>query len=117
MFYLYKKPTQRSEYGKSSITEVNEVVIPQEKFEKVDTKAVSAEPRAIGSQGSSCFTHITEINYEEHLKNLELMCKADRSFMARVRSFCEEHKEDNFPNVVESLQHPEPASQYEERSE
>lgn len=103
MFYLYKKPTQRSEYGKSSITEVNEVVIPEreEKNEKVDT---------IGS-------HITEINYEEHLKNLELMCKADRSFMARVRSFCEEYKEDNFPNVVESLQHPEPASQYEERSE
>lgn len=106
MFYLYKKP-QRSEYGKSSITEVNEVVIPQEKID------------VIGSQGSAetAFAHITEINYEEHLKNLELMCKADRSFMARVRSFCEEYKEDNFPNVVESLQHPEPASQHEERSE
>lgn len=124
MSYLYKKPTKRSveenqrfstnEYGKSSITEaerdtangrfeVNEVVIPEEKVEKVDV---------IGLQGSA---HITEISYEEHLKNLELMCKADRSFMARVRSFCEEHSEDNFPNVSESTS--KSTSEYREECE
>lgn len=105
MSYLYKKPTKRSEYGKASISpfiEVNEIVIPQEKVEKVDV---------IGS------SHITEISYEEHLKNLELMCKMDREFMKRVRLFCEENKEQNFPDVEQPLQHPEPASQHEEGSE
>jgi hypothetical protein len=88
MSYLYKKPTKRSSYGKASIDEVievNEVIIP-EILEKVDV---------IGS-------HITEISYEEHLKNLELMCKKDREFMKRVRLFCEENKEENFPHVSES---------------
>lgn len=109
MSYLYKKPTKRSEYGKASISpfieaklpmvEVNEVVIPQEKIDVI---------------GSS---HITEISYEEHLKNLELMCKMDREFMKRVRLFCEENKEQNFPDVEQPLQHPEPASQHEEGSE
>ena len=58
----------------------------------------------------------TEISYEEHLKNLELMCKTDREFMKRVRLFCDENKEENFPNVEQPLQHPEPASQHEEGS-
>lgn len=118
MSYLYKKPTKRNEYpkgesmrspyGKASIeplvnakpvsAEPCEVVIPQEKID------------VIGS-------HITEISYEEHLKNLELMCKTDREFMKRVRLFCEENKEQNFPDVEQPLQHPEPASQHEEGSE
>ncbi len=34
----------------------------------------------------------TEITYEEHMKNLEFMCKTDREFMTRLRSFCEENK-------------------------
>jgi len=105
MSYLYKKPTKRSEYGKASIeaelplVEVNEIVIPQEKVEKVDV---------IGS------SHITEISYEEHLKNLELMCKTDREFMKRVRLFCEENKEENFPDVTNAN---ESSSKHEEGSE
>jgi hypothetical protein len=35
---------------------------------------------------------ITEITFEEHMKNLEFMCKKDREFMTRLRSFCEENK-------------------------
>ena len=35
---------------------------------------------------------IKEITYEEHMKNLEFMCKTDREFMTRLRSFCEENK-------------------------
>jgi hypothetical protein len=35
---------------------------------------------------------MTEITYEEHMKNLEFMCKTDREFMTRLRSFCEENK-------------------------
>jgi hypothetical protein len=102
MSYLYKKPTKRSDYGKASIDEVievNEVVIPEEKVEKVDV---------IGS-------HITEISYEEHLKNLEMMCKKDREFMKRVRLFCEENKEDNFPHVSESAD--ESTSEHRDESE
>ena len=79
MSYLYKKPVP-----KPIPAPVNEIVVPSIP-EKVDI---------IGN--------ITEISYEEHLKNLELMCKKDREFMKRVRFFCEENKEDNFPNVSES---------------
>lgn len=80
MSYLYKKPAP-----KPIPAPVNEIIVP-EILEKVDI---------IGS-------HITEITYEEHLKNLEMMCKADRAFMKRVREFCEEHREENFPHVTES---------------
>ena len=61
MSYLYKKPTT--------------TVFEEESKEKVNV---------IGS-------NITEISYEEHLKNLKFMCKTDREFMKRVRSFCEEN--------------------------
>lgn len=46
--------------------------------------------------------HIKVINHSEHLQNLEMMCKADRAFMKRVKEFCEEHKEENFPNVPDT---------------
>ena len=82
MSYLYKKPAP-----KPIPAPVNEIIVP-EILEKVDI---------IGS-------HITEITYEEHLKNLEMMCKKDREFMKRVREFCEDHKEENFPNVPDTSQ-------------
>jgi hypothetical protein len=128
MSYLYKKPTKRSEYpkgesltslyGKASIDEVievNEVVIPErEHFVKVRVPTLWEEKvEKVDVIGS----HITEISYEEHLKNLELMCKMDREFMKRVRLFCEENKEQNFPDVEQPIQHPKPASQHEEGSE
>lgn len=78
MSYLYKKPVPKPVPAP--------VVIVPSIPEKVDV---------IGS-------HITEITYEEHLKNLEMMCKADRAFMKRVREFCEDHKEENFPNVPDT---------------
>jgi len=85
MSYLYKKPVP-----KPIPAPVNEIVVPSIP-EKVDV---------IGSsQSSASLGHITEITYEEHLKNLEMMCKKDREFMKRVRFFCEEHKDDNFPDV------------------
>lgn len=93
MSYLYKKPAPKPIPATNEIA-VNEIIVP-EIPEKVDAKAVSAEPWVIGSV-------ITEITYEEHLKNLEMMCKADRAFMKRVREFCDEHKEENFPHVPES---------------
>lgn len=77
MSYLYKKPTPKP------IPATNEIVMPSIP-EKVETTS-----------------HITEITYEEHLKNIEMMCKADRAFMKRVREFCEEHREENFPNVTQ----------------
>jgi len=77
MSYLYKKPVF------NTIPATNEIIMPSI-LEKVETTS-----------------HITEITYEEHLKNLEMMCKADRAFMKRVREFCDEHKEDNFPNVTQ----------------
>ena len=72
MSYLYKKPTitLKSSHPAECFT-----VFEEESNEKVNV---------IGS-------NITEISYEEHLKNLEFMCKTDREFMKRVRSFCEEN--------------------------
>ena len=72
MSYLYKKPTitLKSSHPAECFT-----VFEEESKEKVNV---------IGS-------NITEISYEEHLKNLEFMCKTDREFMKRVRSFCEEN--------------------------
>ena len=90
MSYLYKKPTP-----KPIPAPVNEIIVP-EILEKVDI---------IGSvipKGEAPPSLYTEITYEEHLKNLEMMCKADRAFMKRVREFCEEHREENFPYVTES---------------
>lgn len=83
MSYLYKKP----------IPAINEIIVP-EIPEKVDIPYI----RSV----------ITEITYEEHLKNLELMCKADLAFMKRVKEFCDDHKEENFPHVS---QLPESASE------
>jgi hypothetical protein len=93
MSYLYKKPAP-----KSIPAPVNEIVVPVIP-EKVDI---------IGN--------ITEISYEEHLKNLELMCKKDREFMKRVRLFCEENKEEAF-NVVKPLSDKEPTSEHQGGSE
>jgi hypothetical protein len=72
MSYLYKKPTitLKSSHPAECFT-----VFEEEANEKVNV---------IGS-------NITEISYEEHLKNLEFMCKTDREFMARLRSFCEDN--------------------------
>jgi hypothetical protein len=94
MSYLYKKPVP-----KNIPAPTNEIIVP-EIPEKVDV---------IGS-------HITEITYEEHLKNLEMMCKKDREFMKRVRFFCEENKEEAF-NVVKPLSDKEPTSEHEGGSE
>jgi len=97
MSYLYKKPVP-----KNIPAPTNEIIVP-EIPDKVDI---------IG--------HITEITYEEHLKNLELMCKKDREFMKRVRLFCEENKEDNFPNVAcyaKPLSDKEPTSEHQGESE
>lgn len=94
MSYLYKKPTPKPIPATNEIA-VNEIIVP-EILEKVDIPEGEVLPNPyIGS-------HITEITYEEHLKNLEMMCKADRAFMKRVREFCEEHREENFPHVTES---------------
>ena len=112
MSYLYKKPTKRSEYGKASISpviEVNEIVIPHEKVEKVDVIGSSHIPK-----GEALPSLYTEISYDEHLKNLELMCKTDREFMKRVRLFCEENKEQNFPDVTDAN---ESSSKHKEESE
>jgi hypothetical protein len=92
MSYLYKKPAP-----KLIPAPVNEIIVP-EIPEKVDV---------IGS------SHITEITYEEHLKNLEMMCKKDREFMKRVREFCDDHKEENFPNVVQPISDKESSSEHE----
>jgi hypothetical protein len=95
MSYLYKKPVP-----KNIPAPVNEIVVPSIP-EKVDV---------IGS------SHITEITYEEHLKNLEMMCKKDREFMKRVRFFCEENKEEAF-NVVKPVSDKESSSEHEGGSE
>jgi hypothetical protein len=97
MSYLYKKPVPKP------IPVFNEIIVP-EIPEKVDI--VSSE-------------HITEISYEEHLKNLELMCKKDREFMKRVRFFCEENKEEafNVASYAKSVSDKEPASEHEGESE
>lgn len=58
--------------------------------------------------------HIKVINHSEHLQNLEMMCKADRAFMKRVKEFCEEHKEENFPNVPDASESP---SEHRDESE
>ncbi len=90
MSYLYKKPVF------NTIPATNEIVIPTipEKINIVDYPT--------GLNGTYC----KEITYEEHLKNLEMMCKADRAFMKRVKEFCEEHKEENFPNVPDASESP-----------
>lgn len=93
MSYLYKKPVPKN------IPVFNEIVMPSIP-EKVDIPEGEVLPNPyIGS-------HITEITYEEHLKNLEMMCKKDREFMKRVREFCDDHKEENFPNVPDTSESP-----------
>jgi phage host-nuclease inhibitor protein Gam len=111
MSYLYKKPTKRSSYGKASIEEVKEVVNPERESVRVPTlwEEKVDVPTPLDS-------HITEISYEEYLKNLELMCKADRTFMKRVKEFCDDNKEEAF-NVVKPVSDKESSSEYEERSE
>jgi hypothetical protein len=101
MSYLYKKPVP-----KPAPAPVNEIVTPTipEKIEIVDYPT--------GLNGAYC----KEITYEEHLKNLELMCKADRAFMKRVREFCDDHKEEAF-NVVKPLPDQESPSEHAERGE
>jgi hypothetical protein len=94
MSYLYKKPVP-----KPIPAPINEIIVP-EILEKVDI---------IGS-------HITEITYEEHLKNLEMMCKKDREFMKRVQQFCDDHKEEAF-NVVQPVSDKESSSEHEGGSE
>jgi hypothetical protein len=68
------------------------------------------------SKTSPDSTHCKEITYEEHLKNLELMCKADRAFMMRVKEFCEENSEEAF-NVVKPIPDQESSSEHAEGSE
>lgn len=102
MSYLYKKPAP-----KPIPAPINEIIVP-EILEKVDIPEGEVLPNPyIGS-------HITEITYEEHLKNLEMMCKKDREFMKRVREFCEDHKEENFPNVPDTS---ESAREHRDESE
>lgn len=103
MSYLYKP----------SVPAINEIVTPTEPSAIV----TPAQPSAIvdypmGLNGTYC----KEITYEEHLKNLELMCKADLAFMKRVREFCDDHKEEAF-DVVKSLPDQESPSQHPERGE
>jgi hypothetical protein len=45
--------------------------------------------------------HITFMSYEEYLKDIESMCKQDRMFMERVRSFCYEPVEEDEKNELE----------------
>lgn len=82
MSYLYTKPTITLKSSHPAVQSRSDpackecfTVLEEESKEKVNV---------IGS-------NITEISYEEHLKNLEFMCKTDREFMKRVRSFCEEN--------------------------
>jgi hypothetical protein len=82
-----------------------------EKSEKEDPSGIVDYP--IGLNGTYC----KEITYEEHLKNLELMCKADRAFMKRVKEFCDDHKEENFPHVEQPLPDQESTSEHSERGE
>lgn len=101
MSYLYKKPVP-----KPVPAPVNEIVTP------TIPKKIDIVDYPTGLNGTYC----KEITYEEHLKNLELMCKADRAFMKRVKEFCEEHKEEAF-DVVKSLPDQESPSQHPERGE
>jgi|688.fasta_scaffold525099_4 hypothetical protein len=118
MSYLYKTPIAEPvpQSAKPSGADplkggipapVNEIVTPAipEKINIVDYP--------IGLNGTYC----KEITYEEHLKNLELMCKADRAFMMRVREFCDDHKEENYPHVEQPIPDQESSSEHAEGSE
>jgi len=90
----------------------NEIVTPviPETSEKEDPSDIVDYPTGLNG------TYCKEITYDEHLNNLELMCKADRAFMKRVREFCEENAEEAF-NVVKPLPDQESTSEHAERGE
>ena len=118
MYHLYRKPNKEYGKGKQNVsTKVDmieaKVLEPKElepkelepKVALLEPKVALLEPKVAlleperESQSSTSLGHITEIDYDEHLKNLELMCFADREFMKRVRFFCDQHKEDQFDVV------------------
>lgn len=112
MSYLYKNPVP-----KPIPAPVNEIVTPTEReSERVPTIWVPEKIDVVDYPTGLNGTYCKEITYEEHLKNLELMCKADRAFMKRVKEFCDDNKEEAF-NVVKPLPDQESPSEHTERGE
>ena len=120
MYHLYRKPNK--EYGKGKQNVSTKVDMIEPKVALLEAKVALLEPEVallepevalLEPEVAVIGSDITEIDYDEHLKNLELMCFADREFMKRVRFFCDQHKEDQF-DVVKPVSDKESSSKHHE---
>ena len=113
MYHLYRKPNK--EYGKGKQNVIPKVDMIEPKVALLEPEVALLEPEValLEPEVAVIGSHITEIDYDEHLKNLELMCFADREFMKRVRFFCDQHKEEQF-DVVKPVSDKESSSKHHE---
>lgn len=95
MAHLYAKNL------KTSTAIKNEFVEPATMITKIDIPVNPVNEIIDPSVTTPKANHITFMSYEEYLKDIESMCKQDRMFMERVRSFCYEPVEEDEKNELE----------------
>lgn len=92
MAYLYAKNSKTSTAVQPAPM-ITKIDIP------IDSKPINEIVEPSVTTPKAC--HITFMSYEDYIKGIESMCKQDRMFMERVRSFCNEPVEEDEKDELE----------------